>query len=1071
MLADKKTTKKFVIFPEEGNSVLQYEPPTFRERTRLWWEEFSKIEGRLREIMDQDAPQEEWTEATKSLEPILKFTSIETYLSGERYHLIFELLWEVDAYLYIYMKNHMPSSLKKHWDVHIGTLPSAIENMDNWYDKEDFGNINYDNVDIWLQENEQSGNLKTFELYAYSPELSKLAIENKSAASWRMHRLINKIIGQLTSLNHLEYEIIHEPIKDDEPIKLSQLKEALEMEGIYVPIDLKAYLEEPAYTYSIYDDPEASEKLKIQGWDDVIFHVRTASAMTPELEYYTGNGATDMLEENGVVLGYFVYPLEWLEGVTGYEVENFQRALELALMEEDGIDQGILVGCKVGENYGYTDFIGCDSERFFERASKFFKKEGLSWAAGGIYGNEKVWMLKGKKEDITRPKCEEIDQILTGCDYIPYNPQNPDAFFQQLNKWDQEGENVKCIQALNTIPQEWNDFEVVYAKAVALTDYAIMGNKGKNVNATTSIKCLLRARHLLETVREEGMDTAKWHRYLGYIYEYIPYETLRGLEHSDIAVSLPDGNPKDQNIYNECYWDQMRYLKRLKEQSDKVFLNLGENGSDDLNIYGEVLLLQGQLDKEGFYSAMKEDWGIDVKASLLELEELSPENSIAFKTQENNVSLELINLPSPAINQDMDDELAPEDMKTLQQVKENLAKSKAFIKVKITGSGQPLVKKARILTQVLASYCKNQDVLAAGFNHYFILPEVYRKRAEVMKEGALPISNWISVKYYLNDGGTTYACSCGMNAFEKYDVETASKDATKEEMEAFIKEISEAYLEGKIPTENLDNDGDDEAIAFECSDGHCHKIHLIGSSLGVPYIPNLKVSFAPDNTDGNRTVGENCLFYTSEENKAVTNHIEKHLAPIDSVLYSEDSDGLHVELCVVPASRKHNHRSMTIVTRGMGAYKMRTNEGLIDEELQRAELAISLPYTWEIDEEALGEPRWNWPCQLLEWLAKLPIRNEKPLGFAHTVNLNNYVSDNALFTAVILVGIQECDEEGQVCVLPDGQPVNFYQVIPIYKEELDYCLECGIDAFFEKLAVTGYEVNIHRPPVVETKVN
>ena len=49
-------------------------------------------------------------------------------------------------------------------------------------------------------------------------------------------------------------------------------------------------------------------------------------------------------------------------------------------------------------------------------------------------------------------------------------------------------------------------------------------------------------------------------------------------------------------------------------------------------------------------------------------------------------------------------------------------------------------------------------------------------------------------------------------------------------------------------------------------------------------------------------------------------------------------------------------------------------------------------------------------------------------------------------------------EVGEVCVLPGGEEVNFYQVIPLYREELEYKLEHDADALMEQMAEVSFVV-------------
>ena len=69
-------------------------------------------------------------------------------------------------------------------------------------------------------------------------------------------------------------------------------------------------------------------------------------------------------------------------------------------------------------------------------------------------------------------------------------------------------------------------------------------------------------------------------------------------------------------------------------------------------------------------------------------------------------------------------------------------------------------------------------------------------------------------------------------------------------------------------------------------------------------------------------------------------------------------------------------------------------------------------------------------------------------------------AENTALCGAILVGPQDVVwEGGEVCTLPGGEEVNFYQVIPLYRNELQYKLEHDADALLEKMAGIRFVVD------------
>ena len=60
-------------------------------------------------------------------------------------------------------------------------------------------------------------------------------------------------------------------------------------------------------------------------------------------------------------------------------------------------------------------------------------------------------------------------------------------------------------------------------------------------------------------------------------------------------------------------------------------------------------------------------------------------------------------------------------------------------------------------------------------------------------------------------------------------------------------------------------------------------------------------------------------------------------------------------------------------------------------------------------------------------------------------------AENTKLCAAILTGPQGTEDGSEVCTLPGGEEVNFYQVIPFYRDELEYKLAHDADALLDKM--------------------
>ena len=208
--------------------------------------------------------------------------------------------------------------------------------------------------------------------------------------------------------------------------------------------------------------------------------------------------------------------------------------------------------------------------------------------------------------------------------------------------------------------------------------------------------------------------------------------------------------------------------------------------------------------------------------------------------------------------------------------------------------------------------------------------------------------------------------------------------------------------------------------------------------------------------------------YTEEELSAIEQHIKNTFGEFENVFHELVSPDIHVDICVVPPSEERDY--YTLVTMGMGAHRMNVPEELAEYKLERAELAIALPPDWKLDEESLKDERWYWPIGLLKVLARLPIASDTWLGFGHTMDKQSPFAEDTKLCAALLVGPQDIVwNGGEVCTFPGGEEVNFYQVIPLYREELEYKLAHDAEALMEQMAEVSFVVHPDRPNSMDEK--
>lgn len=202
--------------------------------------------------------------------------------------------------------------------------------------------------------------------------------------------------------------------------------------------------------------------------------------------------------------------------------------------------------------------------------------------------------------------------------------------------------------------------------------------------------------------------------------------------------------------------------------------------------------------------------------------------------------------------------------------------------------------------------------------------------------------------------------------------------------------------------------------------------------------------------------------YTEDELDALEAHIETHFGPMKNVFHELVSPDIHVDIAIVEPREGRNY--YTLVTMGMGAHCMNTPPELDSHKLQRAELLINLPADWDIHGK---EEEWYWPLRWLKVMARLPGQHNTWLGWGHTVPKGEPFAENTKLCGMLLLDPAAFGEEAAKCTLPNGEVVNFYQMIPLYEEEMTFKVNNkGAGPLLERMNDDMLEVvDIHRENV------
>ena len=1210
----------------------------FRERTEDWWETFAEMEAELRQMMDEDKDHTRGAELVAQMEGALNQAfdeiSFEMGFNGEKYELILTPEGDkVKLFELIYFQKHAPKEVLEHWNILVGR--QLLQNIG--LRTEDGWNVSGDDVQIWLEEQGEN----SFALSAYCEKLLPMLQEEEGRVWWMLTTLTDQVLGEISHMWYIDdFNVLEEP-KTEPSFLLSQLPDALKERGLELSTDPEAYLTSYlGYKMEPNKDPDADWRLDV---------MVGSTNCVPLINGYlnTDNDFMDDLHANGAVAGFFCYPLDTLREEEGTDkIFDFRDKLEEVLTGGDGSEVLTLTGGATGLFCGYVDFIAWDIRTALNMAKEFFEGTDIPWAIFHTFRREAGSVPLKQQDDGTETENQddELDETLTGMDYIPYTPQNEEAFFAQLEQWNDEDEYTRCIQALNAIPEDWRNYRTAYALARALENYAIIGDHDEGTPNYKGDKALRRAIEVLESVREEGQDKAQWNMRMAYGYQYLYGQEEKAIPYAQRWAEL---DPEDENapaVIRECkaeirkrqcsrkkkakfvpgdtpfegfdltnFWDDnwyalkeyvsdppsdeliasveeelgyklpAAYIWLMKQHNGGIPVNTcypcdeptcwaedhvaitgifgigrekscslcGELGSqfmideweypaigvaicdcpsaghdmifldyracgpqgepavvhvDQENDYkithladsfeefirgleheslydpdedtegleddadeeetdhkgsfaGSVLLSKAEWDKEQLIRDLRKKWGIvDEEPDEGDEDVENSDDAVVMRVGGMMLIVTLFHGHIP----DNEAEINAENNYMWPEAVEVAKAHKAHIMVAVLGEEEKLLERGKLFTKVVAACCRQEYATGVYTSGVVFEPRFYEGLADMIKEDELPIFNWVWFGLYRSEGGLN-GYTYGMDVFGKEEMEVLNTDAEPEELRDFLASLASYVLACDVTLQ------DGETIGFSADDKH-----TITRSPGVS-LPEeqmtLKIGYEPikgdpeddscDHSANDDTQDEeefsNPEVYTEEEMEAVEGHIQQYFGKFENVFHEIVSPDIHVDICIVPPTEERDY--YTLVTMGMGAHRMNVPKELAEYKLERAELAIALPGNWKLKHEDLKNERWYWPIRLLKTLARLPIASDTWLGFGHTMDNEDDFAKDTKLCAAILTGPQGTQDGSEVCPLPGGEEVNFYQVIPLYEDELDYKLEHDADALLNKMRGISFVVN------------
>lgn len=199
--------------------------------------------------------------------------------------------------------------------------------------------------------------------------------------------------------------------------------------------------------------------------------------------------------------------------------------------------------------------------------------------------------------------------------------------------------------------------------------------------------------------------------------------------------------------------------------------------------------------------------------------------------------------------------------------------------------------------------------------------------------------------------------------------------------------------------------------------------------------------------------------------ESISEHIQRHVGPIETVFHEIYSETVHVDVhWVKPDSHRPFH---TLITSGMCDLAMNAPPGT--ENQQYAELVALLPPHWRLSKPDLQNEVWYWPIRWLKILARFPHEYNTWLWMKHSVPCGDPpepLAPNTKLCCLCLWTPFSLPEDFQTLTIGERE-VHFFSLIPLYAEEMNRKLQHGVESLIPRFAKHGIDdiIRVDRPNV------
>lgn len=206
-------------------------------------------------------------------------------------------------------------------------------------------------------------------------------------------------------------------------------------------------------------------------------------------------------------------------------------------------------------------------------------------------------------------------------------------------------------------------------------------------------------------------------------------------------------------------------------------------------------------------------------------------------------------------------------------------------------------------------------------------------------------------------------------------------------------------------------------------------------------IENIKNKYPEEYSIAEQKMG----YYNEEDLNKIISFLEKRFGKAE-IIRDKSREKPRIDFAIFPPNAMRDH--YVISTIGMGYKNMESIPAeLMEDGLGRMEIIFSVPKNWEINS---NDYEYNWPFDWAKLLAKWVHNADVWLGYGHTIPNGEPFAKNTKQECMILAVPKDYLYEAEefFALKDENIIVHFLQMIPIYKEEMEYKLEHSADKLF-----------------------